>query len=663
MKIRANYSTLLGLSIIVLLAALCYSNSLTGPMVFDDTLAITRVSGGMPKNLLFTQRALPYFTIFINYRIGGMEVTGYHLFNLLVHLLASVSVYYLARTILKLKLPDEAFCGWTTCGSMTAFFTAILFAVHPVQTQAVTYMVQRMSSMAALFYVLAILLYLKGRIRENAGERHSLWLIGSFIAALCAVKSKETALTLPFMALLCEITFFKSSARTVAIRMVPFAAAALLIPLVTIAAMGSGIGQETGFTEIFDKASAETGCITRTQYLLTQFRVVATYLRLLILPINQNLDYHYRISVSFFSPKVLSSLALHISLLTAACWLLIRYRHKEGEGLLAIAGFGIFWFYLSLSVESSLIPILDVIFEHRVYLPSFGMILAAVSLAAYFMERARPRHRLIPAVTVGILSTATLAYAVATYNRNKVWESRSKLWEDVLKKSPGKPRPNNAVGHIKAGAGMNSEAIPYFKKAIELAPAYDDARLNLAISYYDLGRFDEARVELEKVVKAAPGTSTGVNLLALTYMKLERDEDALRVLTDPAKKNDKDHNILNTTGMVYAKMGNFERAEASFEKALALSPDNDGIIYNLARLYEKFDHIDKAIQAAERVVELNSKFHEAANMLGGLYLKTGERAKARAQFAKAVALAPDNPKYKRNLEISNILLIKKIINR
>ena len=660
MKINTKYSTLLGLSIIVLIAALCYSNTLSAPFAYDDIPALKKIGEGIPKNPLLTLRALPYLTLYMNYRIGGMAVTGYHLFNILVHLLASISVYFLARTILKLKLPEEAFTGWTTCGSMAAFFTALLFVVHPVQTQAVTYIVQRMASMAALFYVLAILLYLQGRIRENAGVRYYPWLIGSFIAALCAVKSKEISLTIPFMALLCEMAFFKSRTRTVVIRIAPFALAALLIPLDVIL---SGSGQEAGVIQTLGTATAETGIMTRSQYLFTQFRVIAIYLRLLILPINQNLDYATPISFYLSAPKNLLGLALHISLLTTAFCLIIRNRHKYGvDGLLTVTGFGIFWFYLALAVESSIIPIRDVIYEHRLYLPSVGMILAAVSLAAYFMERTRMRQRLIPLLTVGMLSIATLAYSVATYNRNDFWKSGLKLWEDVVEKSPNKARPYLAVGYFKAEAGMNSEAVNYFKKAMELSPGYHDARVGLAAAYLNLGRFDEARVELEKVVKASPGTADAVRLLALTYIKLGRNEEALRVLIDPATRNDKDYDILNITGTVYAQMGNFERAEEYFEKALALKPDTVEIVNNLARLYEKFGHVDKGIRAAKRVLELDSKFHEAANLLGAFYLKKGEWSKAKAEFEKAVALAPDNPKYKKNLEISNTLLIKSIIN-
>jgi hypothetical protein len=241
-----------------------------------------------------------------------------------------------------------------------ALFAALLFAVHPIQTEAVTYIISRTELLATFFYLAAFLLFIKGTQKHK-----SLYYIGVFFSAILSMGSKEWAVTLPAMLMLYDYLFLSErNVKNVLSHWKAFALAALPWGLIAYN-LNLTSGTSVGFN-----VSSPSG-ITPISYLLTSFNVLWTYVRLLFLPINQNLDYDYPIAKTLFEfPTVLSFLG-HVAVVGMSFWL---YK-KRGWMLIP---FGVAWFYIALSPVQSFVPIIDVIFEHRLYMPSIGFFLVFV---------------------------------------------------------------------------------------------------------------------------------------------------------------------------------------------------------------------------------------------------------------------------------------------
>src|SRR6185369_5622186 len=284
----------------------------------------------------------------LNYRLGGVDVTGYHIVNLLIHLTNGGLVYCLVSLLR--KSPFFPVDQGTDDYRLIPLFTTLLFICHPVQTQAVTYISQRVASLATLFYLGTLILWLVAR---NAAKRNvRILLYGvAFGTALLAMATKEIAFTLPLTLLLLEYIFFGGQLRRLVVPAALFFLAASLIPAAFFAATG-GNG---GLLDLLRRLATPTNLISRTDYFLTQLRVQVTYLRLLVLPTGQNLDYDYPVAHSLFSLPVMASLALITGMLFGALFLLYRAR-GSGRFDLRLIGFGILWFFITLSVESSFIP-------------------------------------------------------------------------------------------------------------------------------------------------------------------------------------------------------------------------------------------------------------------------------------------------------------------
>lgn len=380
-------------------ALLAYSNTFHATFHFDDVYLI--VENATIKDLKYLPeilsgpRGLAIATFSLNYAIGGLNTFGYHVVNLLIHIANGVLVYFLIFLTLSLmKNPPFAkggaggFNGWS---SRIAMYAALIFAVHPIQTQAVTYITQRMESLASLFYLLALLLFLKGAKATRAVSAILLYS-GVVISYFFAFKSKEVAITLPAVIFLYDLYFISSGNTKALLKRWPLYAVLLFLLVhlsvkTGIPAGAVGAVTSTGFSDVTNAtAGFAVKEITPGQYLLTQFNVIMTYLRLLLIPVEQNLDYDYAVSRSLFELRTLLSFIGIVSILSAAVYLFMRpvsWITRHGR----IISFFIFWFFVILSPTSSFVPIQDVIFEHRVYLPSVGFIAIFAILLDEFVNK------------------------------------------------------------------------------------------------------------------------------------------------------------------------------------------------------------------------------------------------------------------------------------
>ena len=433
------------LSPLLLLAgavAVVYLNSFRGVFQFDDYNVIVDNGGvhawgaflaGLPRGI----RPLLKLTYTLNWT-SGLGPFGFHLVNVALHAANAVMLFLLATRI-----------GAPSASRIAALLPALLFAVHPVQTEAVTYISGRSVSLMAFFYLGSLLAWLRGRER---GNRFLLYLASPFLFLLAAA-SKEVALTLPFALVLCdavrrERSGWKEALRAQAVHW------GLLVALAVLFLAHAGYGRL--LEACFDIRGAAAN-------LFTQIHGIAYLLSRLALPHALNIDPDLPVFPGW-SPALLPE-ALLLAALLAAGIVMLRKR--------SAAGFGILWFFLHLVPTNSFIPRLDVANERQLYLASWGLFLALATGADLLRQRWGARW--VTAVAVALV----VVLGGLTIGRNAVYRSEVALWEDTVRKSPGKARAWNNLGYAHDQAGRFRDAEAAYLKALAIDPGYALARGNL----------------------------------------------------------------------------------------------------------------------------------------------------------------------------------------
>lgn len=506
---------------------LIYSNTFASPFHFDDLVSIVQNQSlrDFPDNSAWfffnPRRFIGYLTFALNYQVHQLDVWGYHLVNLTIHILNALLVWWLVSLLFNTPvLRDKPIAQYRRS---IALFTSWLFMAHPLMTESVTYIVQRLVSLSSLFYLFSLILYLKARLSSNTMSR-ILFFSGTLVTALLAFFTKEVTYTLPVILLLFEFFFFDRQKNMLKKRYL------LVIGiLVVVVITGSLILLFSGkYMKDILPREGHPYTITIGAYYLTQLRVLVSYFRLILYPANQRVDYEFPLSHSLIETDVI------ISAFFLSCLLLLAILTYKRHRLIS---FGIFWFFITIAPQS-LVPRPNVIFEHRAYLSSIGVILVLVVLFYQNLGRFRIRKRHPVTIAGLLLFVAVFALSVKTYQRNDVWKSELSLWSDCVEKDPGNARgwmnlgaakqkehdlpgarlaydqalliwPDyiqalNNRGVTRATQGEYVKAIEDFSKAIRLQPSFQEARINRALTYYQQQRFKETVEDIDIILKADP---------------------------------------------------------------------------------------------------------------------------------------------------------------
>jgi len=581
-----------------LLAGAVYSKTLDFSFQFDDYLYVIDYCRAHGIESFWPPegtRYLTYLTFALNYWAGGLDVTGYHAVNLLIHAVNGLLVFLLASFLMR----SPVLAGKGLPEQQIALLAALLFVAHPVQTEAVTYITQRFASLATLFYLLALVLYLKHRVGGKTGASGAVFYAAALLSTYAAQFTKEISFTLPFVIACVEFAFFRGPVPARLLRLAPFVLAMAVIPWTLF---GPGSADAVG-GEIMGLQLKDLHEISRHDYLVTQFRVIATYLRLLVFPAGQNIDYDYPMFHSLLVPEVLASFVLVCLLFFGAIYLFRRFM-RGGDALLSLISAGMLWFFTTISVESSIVPIKDIIFEHRLYLPSAGAALAA-SAAVFLLAGRVFRKRSAWAVFAVAVIVLVLPLSAAAYLRNSVWESGVTLYEDAARKSPDKERVRYNLAWAYHRAGELDKAIQEYTAALRLAPDKDKPHFNLAQIYS--GRGEKEKAEFHFL-------------------------ESLRIKANPVAY----YNL----ALLYHSKGDVGRAVASFEAAVELNPAYEDALYNLGvALIEKGD-LDGAAMRLSALIRLNPASADALYHLGRVYALEGDRRRAALAFAEALRIEP-----------------------
>ncbi|MDB4443750.1 tetratricopeptide repeat protein [bacterium] len=559
MKLSKTEGDILKWSFLALIVFLIYSNSLGGPFIFDDGHNILENSYLRLTNLSFkdimragfdgpsSQRPVANISFALNYYFNSYNVLGYRLVNILIHITTGILLYLFASTtlsILSLRT-GKAFHKWIP------FFTALIWLVHPLQTQSVSYIVQRMNSLAAMFYVLSLLLYGRARLAE---EKRTKWVMyaGCIMSGLLSLGSKEIAATLPFFIFLYEWYFFQDLSRAWLKRhLLPIAGILILFVVASFLYLGGNPLEKI----LLDY---ENRNFTMVQRIITEFRVVVLYISLLMLPhpSRLNLDYDFPISHSLTDPlTTLLSFVMIAGLIGLAFYMAKRER---------LLSFAILWFFGNLVIESSVID-LDLVFEHRTSLPSTLVILMAVTMAYRYIK---PKW-----LYFGVLCAVAILLSFWTYERNGVWRDDISIWADCAKKSPNKARPHSNLGVAFLQQGRTEEAVKQFLETLRINPNYIDAHNNLGVIRRRQGRPEEAMKHFSEVLRIDPDYREAHNNLANTLSDLGRPEEAVKHYSEALRIDPNDAIAHYNLGSMLGRQGKIKEAMNHFSAAIKIKPN------------------------------------------------------------------------------------------
>ncbi|OUD16167.1 tetratricopeptide repeat protein [Thioflexithrix psekupsensis] len=558
------------LLILLVFTLLIYGHTLDVPFYLDDFSSIEENpviynwQGTLAELWQFSAaRIVGYWSFALNYKVHHFSLAGYHLVNILVHFLAAATVFLLVRGLLKTPAlsceTDNRLYYWLP------FFVALLFLTHPLQTQAVTYVVQRLASMAGLFYLLALASFVWARLAENK-RAFWTWSILCLLAMALAFFTKQNTATLPIAMVLIGVIFFHDSMKKIAITSV--LALAIIGSLMVI--LISVMGQNPFSLEAMQSLTRETTQISRIDYLATQITVLWWYIRLFFMPLGLHIDYDYPIANGFFQVDVILGLLGHLAFIAFALW------KKRQFPLLA---FGILFYYLAHAVESSVLPIRDVVFEHRTYLPNFGLALLLVwfvmtAMASWFNWRS----------AMILLTVITLVFSGLTLWRNQLWRDPIALWQDNLQKAPEKKRAWVILGKHLVQANRPLEGLQALERSAELVPAEDgtvhksftiEALLNIVVAMRKLERYQEALALIEQIL-------LGAEL---------RDFDRAKFLVN--------------RGNILYNLKSYLQAEDSYRQAIAAYPQGIAARANLASALAARGRIDEAILLYEEILQID----------------------------------------------------------
>jgi len=590
-------------------AAAVYSNIHDAPFVFDDTYhlvdrALAGQGGGSSAGASLNARRLVDLTFRLNHRLGGFEVFGYHLVNVIVHVMSGVVAYFLASAILSL-LPASGNVTRTT-----SLFAALIFVAHPVQTQAVTYTIQRYASMAAMFYMASVLFYLRARVAQTGTPRRKAAALYTLAAVfgLCAQLSKESAASLPAAILLVEWLFVDHRLAAWKRKWPPAVLIGLGWLCVVLWSAGVlGVGMNEGAaTEQLADITRRTADVSRGQYLCTQFSVLVTYLRLLVLPRGLNVDPYHPWSAGFLDGYTPAAFLLLVVLAVAGI---------TQAGKRPVLSFFVFWFFVTLSIESSVFPLRNAMFEHRLYLPMFGFALAF----AWIVTRAAQSRPHLAAVCLALI---VFGLGSATYARNDIWRDEIKLWTDSVSKNPANPRARSNLGAALVKSERKGEAIARYSEALGLDPVFWEARYNLAMLMLDDGRTNDALAHCALAMEAAAGD------------------------TGPVLHRIKGH---STAATAMRERGLLQCAEELFREALRVDPRHWEAHYNLANVLVDLDRRDEARQHYLEAIRINPGHARSHNNLANLLKSQGEESKAVSHYYAALVTDPNHAPSHYNL--------------
>ncbi len=598
---RARFDPARLLPLLVVAAGLAaYLTSLNGAFVFDDLVHIVqndRIQSWPPWSALTGKRPLVDLTLAINYHTGGLNPHGYHLVNVAIHLLAGLVLFgLLRRTLLLNRFQDRL----AQAAPWIALAAATAWVVHPLQTQSVTYVIQRGESLMGLFYLLTLYCVVRGA-PSPAGV---LWYVAAVVACAAGMASKAVMVTAPMIVLLYDALFLdRSFADTVRRRWGLHLALASCWGVLWLTGIAPGVldrGNQAatvgfGFQDV-----------TPAAYALTQVGVVVHYVLLSVWPAPLCLDYGWEVSTSIGAALLPGSVLLLTLAMTA--WSCVR---RSPLGFLGA------WFFVILLPTSSVVPIKDALFEHRMYLSSAALVtlgvLGAWATLEHLADRIAASRATRRAALAVLYSVVFVALLTGTVVRNRVYDSPEAMWRDVTTKRPNNARAFEHLGLVLINEAGPAAALEAYRGGVRADPNFTSIRANLAMALHQTGNLEEAIEHYRAVAEQDPthivsrmNMGNALDSLGRTEQAIEAFRSATQV--EPARWTPRVAQKLASAhfnlGNVFVRQGDNHSAIIEYEQSVRHHPDNPRVRAALGQILTRVSRFDEAIEQLEAALRL-----------------------------------------------------------
>jgi len=608
-----------------------YANALRTPFIFDDVSSIVNNATirtlwppldvlSPPTGWGFTVSGRPILnlSLALNYAVSGLDVWSYHVGNVLIHVLAALTLFGIVRRTLRQPVLAGRF---SSHADLLALVIAGIWALHPLQTEAVTYLVQRAESLMGLFFFLTLYAF----IRTIDSSRPRIWQVLAVAACLLGVGTKEVAALAPVIVLLYDRTFVSGSFVSAwkRHRGMLLALAATWLPQAWLVAQ---VGGNRGDTMGFDVG------VSPIDFWLTQFEAVTRYLGLAFWPHPLVFDYG-KIPAGSFLPTLLWAIPV-LALIAATVVALVRW---------PAAGFLGAWF-LSILAPTSVVPsLVQVVVEHRMYLPLAAVVAFVLAVTTLWFGR-----RGIIAVG-GALALAT---GFATVHRNTIYQHEQTLWEDTLAKRPDNARAHNNLGGLLNNQGRFDEAIEHYRVSLRGDSTIANTHYNLGLALMNSGRPDEAIAPFIEAVSILPNYFNAHLYLGIILSEAGRTDEALphfaeAIRFDPAPAIPHFHR-----GVALAGLGRWEEAIGDYEAALQINPNHAPAHSNWGVALFQLNSAPPAIEHFNAALRLDPALPGVHFNLGLALSSQGRRTEAILAYTEAVRLIPDFAEGHLNLGIA-----------
>ncbi|MBU1062053.1 MAG: tetratricopeptide repeat protein, partial [Candidatus Omnitrophica bacterium] len=575
----------------------------------------------LPRNREFIEvtsvgyRPIIMASFALDFYLWKLNPFGYHLTNLLLHILNVILLYFLIYRLVE-KYDKRRHL---------AFLAALFFATHPMHTESVTWIKNRSDLFGLLFFLLSFLFFIK-HISQKRIESPIYFYAGALIFFIFALLSKAMAVTLPLILVLYAVCFLSRKERNIAIReTIPFFGLLFLYLMFKATFLGTiGLSDNMSGLEFYPNV-------------LTVIKTLGFYVNMLLFPIKLNAERIFNIPGSFFEPEVFLSFALLCVIIAAVIKIFLGRERGRYSNLLL---FSILWIFVTL------LPVSNIIFLHtrpiaeqRLYFPSVGFCLFfALGIKGLSFLGERPSYKK-GFRNLAMLLTLFIAafYSVSTVRRNFEWRDPLTFWSKTLEYSPNISRVHNNLGIAYYQAGRYKDAIRAYKKAIEISA--DDAWMhyNLGIVYRKIGKDEEAMAAFKKAIEISPRYGRAYdNIGTMLYRKSAEIDEVIRYYKKAIELKPNYANAYNNLGWVlFKELGQVGKAVKLCKKAIKLKPGYANAYNNLGLIHSSLGLYQDAVRYHEKAIELRPDYADAYNSLGALiYNKEPHRIREAMELCK-----------------------------